>query len=227
MEELERRFLAARESLLTGDAAAFAKSRQQLLGAATMALVNQDNEPLRYLARRLGIIASLMDRFRVEAAPGDSFRLLADVMADCAATSKPMERIRLANPRFRGGRMLREIQDQPGITPSQLAARMGMEANDVSNVKRKLMEGLLIHETASGRQKLLFLTDAGREALQFFEEAAPVQNMASKAHTATRSTPRKSSPWRTPSPADRRYPGGTSLKGESGEECFMAILSGS
>jgi DNA-binding MarR family transcriptional regulator len=71
------------------------------------------------------------------------------------------------------GKILKEIQAQAGITPSELSKRLGKKDSHISNEIKKLDTERLIVRLKRGKNYELFLSVLGKEAL---DSVMPEQN---------------------------------------------------
>lgn len=96
------------------------------------------------------------------AAPGYQVRRL--YQAYLAVWAREVDPV-LTGPQFA---VLQAVEANPGRDQSSMAAAVALDTSTMADVARRLdMRGLLARRTAAadGRRKLLYLTDAGREAL--------------------------------------------------------------
>ncbi len=159
-----------REAMFDGDLEVVEKQRRWLTGQAAMALLNQDAEMLLFLAGRFAVLSDLADQCELPSRPGDSWQMLRDVLFSCAKTSKPLERIRLADVNKLSGRILRHIQDAKGITPKEIIELTGKSDTHISNELKKLNDEGLINRLPYGNTKWILLTKKGRELMEFFRD---------------------------------------------------------
>jgi len=78
----------------------------------------------------------------------------------------------LVLPSTVGYLMMKHIEKQPGITPTELSRRCDKQPNHTANEIKKLENAGLIHCLKRGKNKELFLSVLGKEAL---DRVAPLK----------------------------------------------------
>ena len=159
-------------ALKTKNEAALLHEKACLTAAAASALLEQDSNAMRSIRACCADLSSLADHFDTTGKPGDRWRALGDVLTLALESSKPLEQLRLVLPSTVGGLIMKEIKKHPGITPSELSESCKRQPSHISNEIKKLENAGLIHSLKRGKNKELFLSMLGKEAL---DDVAPMK----------------------------------------------------
>lgn len=172
MDSLIKHREAYKLALQTKDEIALLHEKACLTAAAASALLEQDAKEMRNIRAYCADLSSLADRFDTTGKPGDRWRALGDVLTLALESGKPLEQLRLVLPSTVGGLMMKHIEKQPGITPTELSQRCDKQPNHTANEIKKLENAGLIHCLKRGKNKELFLSVLGKEAL---DRVAPLK----------------------------------------------------
>ncbi|MFA7243450.1 MAG: MarR family transcriptional regulator [Sulfuricellaceae bacterium] len=164
MDKLEDHLALLRAALIDQDQAAATREQHWLMGALSAALLQQDQAAMMTLRGHLADLAPLADHYG-DALPGERWRAAWEILLDFTETIRPLEQVRLAAPGQLSGLLLRHISDTPGITPSELARRVGKEPNHISNTLRALSDQGLVQRVPAGRNSFYHLAAMGVAAL--------------------------------------------------------------
>ncbi len=164
-----------KQALQSKDDNVLLREKAWLTTAAASALLEQDTEAMRRVRACCADLSALADRFDTTGKPGDRWRALGDVLTLALESGKPLEQLRLVLPNTVGGLMMKHIKDQPGITPTELSQRCDKQLNHISNEIKKLENAGLIHCFKRGKNKEIFLSILGKEAL---DSVAPLKIVA-------------------------------------------------
>ncbi|MGZ8158673.1 MAG: hypothetical protein ACXWT1_19990 [Methylobacter sp.] len=154
-----------KQALQTKDDDVLLREKAWLTAAAASALLEQDSEAMRRVRGCCADLSSLADRFDSTGKPGDRWRTLGDLLTLALESGKPLEQLRLVLPSTVGGLMMKHIENQPGITPTELSRRCEKQPNHTANEIKKLENAGLIYRFKRGRSHELFLSILGKEAL--------------------------------------------------------------
>lgn len=181
MTDLDSHLDLLRSALAGGDQAAASREERWLMGTISTALLHQDQETMMALRGHLADLAPLADRYG-SARPGERWRAAWEILNDFTETIRPLEQHRLAEPGKVSGQLLQLIRSQPGITPGELAKRVGKGLNHVSNTLRTLVDQGLAQRVPAGRTGFYHLSAMGIEAL---DRLQPASEPPSEENTAT------------------------------------------
>lgn len=165
MDNLTQHRDAYKRALQNNDNDILLREKAWLTTAATSALLEQDAEAMRGIRACCADLSALADRFDTTGKPGDRWRALGDVLTLALESGKPLEQLRLVLPNTVGGLMMKHIKEQPGITPTELSQRCNKQVSHIANEIKKLENAGLIHSLKRGKNKELFLSVLGKEAL--------------------------------------------------------------
>ncbi|EGW21135.1 MarR family winged helix-turn-helix transcriptional regulator [Methylobacter tundripaludum] len=174
MDNLTKHLDAYKFALQTKDENILLHEKACLTAAATSALLEQDSKDMRSIRACCANLSSLADRLDTTGKPGDRWRTLGDVLTLALESGKPLEQLRLVLPSSVGGLMMKHIKERPGITPTELAQSFEnpKQLSHISNEIKKLENAGLIHCLKRGKNKELFLSVLGKEAL---DRVAPLK----------------------------------------------------
>lgn len=161
-----------KQALQTKDANALLREKAWLTAAAASALLEQDTEAMRRVRACCADLSSLADRFDSTGKPGDRWRTLGDMLTLALESGKPLEQLRLVLPSTVGGMMMKHIEKEPGITPTELSLRCQKQPSHTANEIKKLENAGLIYRFKRGKSHELFLSILGKEAL---DSVAPMK----------------------------------------------------
>lgn len=161
-----------KQALQTKDANALLREKAWLTAAAASALLEQDTEAMRRVRACCADLSSLADRFDSTGKPGDRWRTLGDMLTLALESGKPLEQLRLVLPSTVGGLMMKHIEKEPGITPTELSRRCQKQPSHTANEIKKLENAGLIYRFKRGKSHELFLSILGKEAL---DSVAPMK----------------------------------------------------
>jgi len=161
-----------KQALQTKDANALLREKAWLTAAAASALLEQDTEAMRRVRACCADLSSLADRFDSTGKPGDRWRTLGDMLTLALESGKPLEQLRLVLPSTVGGMMMKHIEKEPGITPTELSRRCQKQPSHTANEIKKLENAGLIYRFKRGKSHELFLSILGKEAL---DSVAPMK----------------------------------------------------
>lgn len=161
-----------KQALQTKDANALLREKAWLTAAAASALLEQDTEAMRRVRACCADLSSLADRFDSTGKPGDRWRTLGDMLTLALDSGKPLEQLRLVLPSTVGGMMMKHIEKEPGITPTELSRRCQKQPSHTANEIKKLENAGLIYRFKRGKSHELFLSILGKEAL---DSVAPMK----------------------------------------------------
>jgi DNA-binding transcriptional ArsR family regulator len=176
MNDLTKHLEAYKKALKDQDTKTVLSEKAALTEAVAWALLDQDENQMKSVRACLANLAPLADHFDDTGKRGDRWRALGEVLRLVSENNKPLEQLRLALPNTVSGKILREIQAQAGITPSELSKRLSKGTTHISNELKKLetvsldTDGLetagLIVRLKRGKRHELFLSVLGKEALK-------------------------------------------------------------
>lgn len=166
MNDLTQHLEAYKQALKDQDAETVLREKAKLTEAVAWALLDQDEEQIKAVRACLANLAPLADHFDETGKCGDRWRALGEVLRLVSENNKPLEQLRLALPNTVSGKILREIQAQAGITPSELSERLGKSDSYISNEIKKLDTARLIVQLKRNKHYELFLSVLGDEVLQ-------------------------------------------------------------
>jgi hypothetical protein len=173
MNNLTQHLEAYKQALKDQDQDTLIREKATLTEAVAWALLEQDEEQIQAVRACLANLAPLADHFDETGKRGDRWRALGEVLRLIAENNKPLEQLRLTLPNTVSGKILKEIQAQAGITPSELSKRLGKSGTHISNEIKKLDTARLIVRLKRGTSCELFLSVLGKEAL---DSVTPEQN---------------------------------------------------
>jgi DNA-binding MarR family transcriptional regulator len=173
MNNLTQHLEAYKRALKEQDQDTLIREKATLTEAVAWALLEQDEEQIQAVRACLANLAPLADHFDETGNRGDRWRALGEVLRLIAENNKPLEQLRLTLPNTVSGKILKEIQAQAGITPSELSNRLRKKNSHISNEIKKLDNARLIIRLKRGKNYELFLSVLGKEAL---ESVTPEQN---------------------------------------------------
>ncbi len=165
MDKLNKHREAYKAALQAKDEDALLHEKACLTAAAASALLEQDVDAMRRVRACCTDLSSLADRFDTTGKPGDRWRTLGDMLTLALESGKPLEQLRLVLPSMVGGLMMKQIKMQPGITPTELSRCCNKQPSHTANEIKKLENAGLIHCLKRGKNKELFLSVLGKEAL--------------------------------------------------------------
>jgi DNA-binding MarR family transcriptional regulator len=173
MNNLTQHLEAYKQALKDQDQDTLIREKATLTETVAWALLEQDEEQIQAVRACLANLAPLADHFDETGKRGDRWRALGEVLRLIAENNKPLEQLRLTLPNTVSGKILKEIQAQAGITPSELSKRLGKKDSHISNEIKKLDTARLIVRLKRGKNYELFLSVLGKEAL---DSVTPEQN---------------------------------------------------
>lgn len=180
MNKIKQHLEAYKQALKDKDTETVLREKAALTEAVAWALLDQDENQIKSVRACLANLAPLADHFDETGKHGDRWRALGEVLRLVSENNKPLEQLRLALPNTVSGKILREIQAQAGITPSELSKRLSKGTTHISNELKKLetnTDGLetagLIVRLKRGKRHELFLSVLGKEALESITPTQP------------------------------------------------------
>ncbi|MGZ8161190.1 MAG: hypothetical protein ACXWT1_22810 [Methylobacter sp.] len=175
MDNLTQHLDVYKQALQQKDDNALLREKAWLTTAAASALLEQDTEAMHRVRACCAELSALADRFDITGKPGDRWRALGDMLTLALESGKPLEQLRLVLPNTVSGLLIKHIKDQPGITPTELSQRCQKTTSHIANEIKKLENAGLIHCLKRGKNKELFLSILGKEAL---DSVAPMKIVA-------------------------------------------------
>lgn len=180
MDKLNQHRDAYKQALKNSDKQILLQEKAWLTAAAASALLEQDIEAMRQIRGCCADLSALADRFDSTGKPGDPWRTLGDVLTLALESGRPLEQLRLALPATVSGSLLKQIKEQPGITPTELSQCCNKSASHISNELKKLENAGLIDRLRRTKKHELFLSILGKEALDTINpQETPIQHKAS------------------------------------------------
>ena len=162
--DLKHHAQALSDALIDGDSAAAERHQSWLMGEVAAGLLHQDTDTLLDLRAAVADLAPLADHYG-NGQRGDRWRAVWELLYAISQTTRPQEQQRLARPDALPGQLLRLIGDKLGITPGELAQRVGKKPNHISNTLRTLIDQGLVFRVPQGRELRYYPSDTGRQLL--------------------------------------------------------------
>ncbi|MDD2739695.1 MAG: MarR family transcriptional regulator [Methylomonas lenta] len=156
---------AYKQALRSKDEASLLIEKAWLTTTAASAMLNQETVELSEILACCSDLAPLADHYDFTGKPGDHWRALSDILTLAMQSGKPLQQLRLVLPSTVSGLLIKHINDQPGITSKALADRCQKTAPHISNEIKKLERAGLIYRKKHGRERALFLSKLGKDAL--------------------------------------------------------------
>lgn len=166
-QQLQTHLTALRQALLDHEGRVVREQQDWLTGAVAAALLNQDQDAMQVLRAGLVGLIPIADKY-ASGGPGERWRALGEVLQACADTHKPLEQVRLAESDRLSGLIIRQINRNPGITPSVLAEKLEKSRSHISNELKALYREGLINGISRGRATHLYLSGVGKDVLDSF-----------------------------------------------------------
>lgn len=160
-EYIESNVLVMRKALLEKSHDLHEIKKCWLMGEITSALMQQDEKSMMILRGHLADLIPLAHEYG-DAGDGERWQTTWEILHTFHVTSRPLEQLRLASSKLISGKLLRVLENNPGLSGVELSGLTNESLKKINDAIASLEKhDLIMHIPGNG----LYLTATARELL--------------------------------------------------------------